>query len=225
MRTTRKILVGNANENIHCVYPQAASVKSPFRTLLASILLAFGLKGVAGASLITLDHSDAVTFSSGNVLNETGTFEWSHAMPTNFSIPPAKVVSSSLRIISRRASDNDDIVWVIDFRSLGSLGATGNSDHTTSFDLKKLGVFDINWLLGQRLSLSLAYDQLKEQGNGNGNGNGNDNNNTLTMVSSTFSMTYTLPSQKEENRVPEPGTLALLGLGLLGGVLVRRRKA
>lgn len=180
------------------------------RKTLVNVVGAFSLFVATSAIAAPIPYSDPVTFSSNNVLSGSGTFNWSHALPSDFEVPFDTVESATLEIRARRASGENDIVSIINFGQLGALASgTGNSIALTSFDVP-FGVFTAGWTAGQLLNLSLNYSQPT------------GNNNTLTMVSSTFNLGYNNLSAPSA-AVPEPGSMALLGLGLLSFAASRRR--
>jgi hypothetical protein len=185
------------------------------KKLLVSLLGTFAFL-IASSVQAGVIYTNTVTFTSNNVFSGSGTFDWSHAMTPDFQIPFDTVNSAQLLIHSKRAGDNNDEVWVVNFGpamvDLGHLNATGNSDVTTTFTVPN-GTFTAGWVAGQPLHLELSYNQ------------GSGSSNTLTMVSSTFTLDYNNANAPVPNPIPEPASLALLGLGLLGCGAVRRRRA
>lgn len=101
-----------------------------------------------------------------------------------------------------------------DLVSLGWLSIGNYSDlGTTTKAINSGGVFSSYWLIG-------AYNPLANPGGGSVTGNSYD---YVKLASVTGCISGTIGCSPPDNDAPEPGSMALFGLGLLGLVFQRKR--
>ena len=126
-------------------------------------------------------------------LNE---LSWDHSLPTGFTVPPYEVTRAKLWIDAWRVDENDNLVSVESLYDLGTLNSHW-FDNTT-FDLLDAGIAWDVWNDGALGFTITAGERM------------------LRIDKAILMMDY------DEPVIPEPATLALFGLGLLGTGIVRR---
>ncbi len=110
-------------------------------------------------------------------------------------------------LIGNRYSDLVGLGWV----SIGNYSDLG----TSSKAINENGVFSSYWLIG-------AYNPLANPGGGAATGSSNSYD-YVKLQSVTGCISGTVGCNPPNNDVPEPGSIALFGLGLLGLLSQRKR--
>ncbi|MFT3847302.1 MAG: PEP-CTERM sorting domain-containing protein [Propionivibrio sp.] len=113
--------------------------------------------------------------------------------------------SGAPTLVGKKYSDLVSLGWV----SIGNYSDLG----TTTKAINSGGVFSSYWLIG-------AYNPLANPGGGSVTGNSYD---YVKLASVTGCISGTIGCNPLENDAPEPGSMALFGLGLLGLVFQRKR--
>lgn len=171
------------------------------KCLVISCFLAvfvFGLATTASALIYTNTQNPDLW------LTGTGNYSWSHPVTTDFQIPYDTLNSATLTIGAWSVNDSNDRVYVEgtyagDLRN-GVWYLLGYS--STVLDI---GSVFTTWTSGEPLNVSLAYNEGRW--------------GSLYLSSSTLRMDYT----NDTSSVPEPGTMLLMGLGLVGVGVIRRK--
>lgn len=178
--------------------------------LAAAVLAAFS----AASQAAPVSLSD--TIGGGNITSAGTTFTHTLSLPgadpTSYTLDAA-LLSLNFSVSNNAAAQNDTI-------SLFLGGAEQASGIASTFGVTDLDVSSFYDIATGVLSFELF------RGVATGGGNIQLTSSTLSLSATPFGngdTGGTLPP--EQHQVPEPGTLALLGLGLLGVTLTRRRAA
>lgn len=199
--------------------------------LLLIVLMVFGWVGIASAVTYTETLDLDVTLSEGVIasLFTDGYHAYSHSTPADFEVPYDVVNSATLSIDAYWVNGGNDPVYV-EGSLAGNLTNGGSFENpswdwswstwsysvynpgydspaTTAFDI--LSTFDV-WANGDTLDIIIQATQDAWY----------DFEGILTLASSTLTLDY----DNDVAPVPEPSTLLLLGSGLAGFALYRRKR-
>jgi hypothetical protein len=183
--------------------------------LAVAVLAAFST--AAHTAPIKVELQQQFAYDGARITAAGTTFTHALGLPnsngTTYTLDEA-LLSLTFKVSSNAAAQNDTI-------SLFLGGTQQVAGIASSFSVSGLDVSNFYDIVTGLLSFELF------RGLATGGGN-------ISLASSTLSVTATaaangggggveVPPAQPEQQVPEPGTLALLGLGLLGMTMVRRR--
>lgn len=186
-------------------------MKTTRKVLAGAILASF----LGAAHAVPLEFSQTITSFDGSLANASSTLSYTHdltLLEVPYSFALHDFLSGSLQLTfttsGNSASESDTISVFLD-------GPDATFSGTASF------------LSGEALNITSYFDaEFGTLGVSMSRGANQGNISLTQSVLTVFAdLRDTVVDPGDDNGVPEPGTLALLGLGLLGGVLVRRRKA
>jgi hypothetical protein len=203
------------------------------KKLTTSLLAAIGLLAAVPASASAISYTSAVTATTSayektltfdianHAFNGVGVLDWTFLFDPSFSLPGSSIATAKLYVSARQATGGDDIVSVNN-TAMGALAAgAGNNPIETEYDLYSLFHTGATWSATNQLSLAmkLSYDAP-----------GSPANKALSLEYARVALTFADIGGGAggggggSNAVPEPGTAALLGLGLAGALLAQRRQ-
>ena len=173
--------------------------KKLFTGILALALVGL-LAGVSPAAIY--DYQDVVGLNA-TLLAPGQVVAYQHTMPANFDVPPDILISANLDIYYQDSSgfamvsvEGNLVGGVLVFAGDGFF----DFDISSSLD---------PWTAGDPLDVSIA--SLTQ--------------NSIYLDQSVLTLKYDNPGTNDGTPVPEPSTLLLLGSGLLGIVVIGRKRA
>lgn len=183
--------------------------------LAVAVMMVLGVAGAASA-ITFVDVEDFTNcWGSPKELRGDDEFSWTHATPADFEVPFDVINSATIEIFAKEVSGNNDEVVVE-----GTLVGTLNNekwvwDWWPLFGHYEGAEFDIAalldpWANGDVLNVTLDYNE-------------SGRNNKLYLYSSKFTLVYDNGTAPVTDPVPEPGTVFLIGSGLLGLVALKRK--
>jgi len=187
-----------------------------------AMVLALGVAGVAGASIITLD--DPGNFTSyqylGTSLGFNQTKAWSFTTPDGFMVPPDVVTSATVYINAIGVYSNYNRVSITGVGNFTlnpdvwtwSGGWTWKNNGSNTY-IDVADAFTPSWGEGNSLGVSVTSGQYFSK---------------IYLNYSTLDVSYTNGGGGggggDPVHAPEPGTLLLLGSGLVGLSVYGRKK-
>lgn len=189
---------------------------------------------VGSASAISFENTvnfDDVFLGEGSIASVLLPTEYSytHDTPSDFEVPPDTVTSATLTISGYWIDGNDDTVEV-EATSVGYLNAGGSYGYDCDWDWgtwtwtsiwyeePSISMFDVStvfetWEAGASLDVTITAEGAFWDG-------------VLQLSSSTFKLEYENGSDPSGGaHAPEPATMVLFGLGLLGVAGMSRKKS
>lgn len=208
------------------------------KKITSSIFAAIGILAALPASATAISTTSQTTFTnttyaktltfdvSNHAFTGTGLLDWTFLFDPSFSLPGSSISEAKLFVSARQATGANDFMSINNAPLVGALAAgNGNNPIETEYNLLSLFNTSATWSASNTLSLAMQLSYVAPS----------QANKALTLEYARVSLKFadvagSTDNQNESNApaaandLPEPGTAALLGLGLAGALLAQRRR-